>query len=80
MITITKQQLIDMEPCDLDDRLAMFGEHKSMNVKQVIIPLRHVAPKGTATIDCGKGVGWHLSRFATAFTAARFHLLAQVRL
>jgi hypothetical protein len=34
MKTITKQQLIEMEPCDLDDRIEMFGKHETMNIKQ----------------------------------------------
>ena len=34
MKTITKQQLIEMEPCDLDDRIEMFGDADSMNIKQ----------------------------------------------
>ena len=33
-ITVTKDQLAAMDPCDLDKRLALFGRRKAMNAKQ----------------------------------------------
>jgi hypothetical protein len=34
MITITKQQLTDMQPCDLSERLALFGADDSLSAQQ----------------------------------------------
>jgi predicted lipid-binding transport protein (Tim44 family) len=35
-VTITRDQLISFNPCDLDERLALFGTRKSMGVRAAI--------------------------------------------
>ena len=35
-ITITRDQLTDMDPCDLDARLALFGKRKRLSVTQAL--------------------------------------------
>ena len=35
-ITLTREQLIALDPCDMDERLKLFGRRKSMNAAQAL--------------------------------------------
>lgn len=35
-VTLTRDQLVALEPCDLDSRLALFGRRKSMTAVQAL--------------------------------------------
>lgn len=61
MTTITRDQLIALNPCGLDDRLKLFGRRKSMTVKQALA--------AGASID---GVLWVAGALGLKDECARF--------